>query len=58
MMESHIAIGIDFGATNSSVGVCTDSQVEIIKNDFGETSTPLQVGFSKDSLLFGQDAVK
>jgi molecular chaperone DnaK len=51
-------IGIDFGTTMSSVAVEHEGEVELIPNNFGETSTPSAVAIATDgTVLVGQHAV-
>lgn len=51
------AIGIDFGNTNSSVGVYRNNRVENIPDDQGQKTTPTCVAFSAEGeALFGHTA--
>ncbi|MFJ6895904.1 Hsp70 family protein [Streptomyces hokutonensis] len=50
-------LGIDFGTTNSAVGVFREGRVRIIPNRHGDTTTPSVVAFAPDgTLLVGRQA--
>eukprot|EP01063_Lacrimia_lanifica_P030920 TRINITY_DN4_c1_g2_i1.p1 TRINITY_DN4_c1_g2~~TRINITY_DN4_c1_g2_i1.p1 ORF type:complete len:619 (+),score=220.86 TRINITY_DN4_c1_g2_i1:57-1913(+) len=50
-------MGIDLGATYSSVGVWQDGEVHILRNEWGSPLTPSVVGFSSKERLVGERAV-
>jgi len=56
-MKEHkeIAIGIDFGLTNSLVAVCINNEIKIIPNEIGDFKTPSKVIFSGDQVYIGEE---
>jgi len=50
------AVGIDFGLTNSCVGIWRNEGVEIIANDQGNRTSPSLVGFNDQEQLAGEAA--
>jgi len=53
---AEIAVGIDFGATSSCVGVWRNNDVEIIANDQGNRTSPSMLGFNDQEQLAGEAA--
>ena len=51
-------IGIDFGTSNSRVGIYIDGKVFIVPNSIGEDATPSVVYFTNDNkILVGEDTL-
>src|SRR5262249_47671940 len=55
-----LACGIDFGTSNSSVGVCDTTGAHLLPIQRGTTSVPTALFFSfdDDSTTFGHDALE
>ena len=53
---SEKIIGIDLGSYNSAVSVYEGTEVKIIPNSEGGTTTPSYVGFTKDGIKVGEPA--
>ena len=58
-MEKEYFIGIDYGTSNSSVGIYMNSNVNIAPNRIGERITPSIIYFSEDSdkMYIGEEAL-
>jgi len=56
--NTHIAIGIDLGTTNSCAGWWNSDKgsVDILANEIGERTTPSYVSFTDKELLVGEPA--
>lgn len=54
--EVNTFIGIDLGATNSSVGVWRHNRVELISNSQGNRMLPSYVAFADNEILVGDSA--
>lgn len=54
----YYSIGIDMGNTNSSIGFFSNNKevFKIIQNSNGHKHTPLYVSFTKNNILYGEDA--
>ena len=56
LKEYHV--GIDYGTSNSCVGVFMDGSVHIVPNSLGERTTPSVVAFTNDNkALVGEDTI-
>jgi molecular chaperone DnaK (HSP70) len=56
MAEEAQAVGIDLGTTYSSIAVWNNSQVKVIENEQGKTTTPSYVAFIDEHRLIGSAA--
>ncbi|KDO17175.1 hypothetical protein SPRG_17185, partial [Saprolegnia parasitica CBS 223.65] len=54
--SQSVVIGIDLGTTTCSVGVWRHGQVEMVRNDNGNLSTPSCVAFTDAGRLVGDFA--
>ncbi len=54
--EKPLAVGIDFGTAQSSVGVYYGGKVVIVENDWANSATPSCVAFTDTECLVGEDA--
>jgi heat shock 70kDa protein 1/2/6/8 len=52
-MEKAQAVGIDLGTTYSCVAVWYNSQIKVIENEQGKTTTPSYVAFTDEHRLIG-----
>jgi len=52
-----MCLGIDLGTSKISIAVYRNDKMEVIKNEFDNVSTPAVVGFSNESIVFGETAV-
>lgn len=53
-----VAVGIDFGTTNSAVGIFQDGRVRLVPNAEGTLATPSVVAFTADGPLVGAAALR
>ena len=54
--EYHI--GIDYGTSNSCVGIFMNGNVQIVPNKLGERTTPSVIYFTNDNkILVGEDTI-
>lgn len=52
------AIGIDFGSSHLSAAVLQDGRVDLIQDELGAKTVPNLVAFTRNGVLFGEDAEK
>ena len=52
-----LCLGIDLGTSKICVAIHRNEQIEVIKNEFDNVATPAVVGFSNESIVFGETAV-
>ena len=57
MKEKEYYIGIDYGTSNSCVGLYMNSVINIIPNKIGERTTPSLVCFTNDKIYVGEDTL-
>ena len=50
-------IGIDYGTSNSCVGIYMNSVVQIAPNRIGERTTPSLVSFIDDKIFVGEETL-
>ena len=52
-----IAAGIDFGITNSKIGVFKNGNVHIVPNSMGDSCTPSVVSITEDTEIIGEETL-
>lgn len=57
MQDKEYYIGIDYGTSNSCVGIYMNSTVKIAPNRIGERTTPSLVLFSGNKIFVGEDVI-
>ena len=57
MENKEYFIGIDYGTSNSCVGIYMNSTVKIAPSKIGEVSIPSIVSFSDDKIYVGEDSI-
>ena len=55
MVETEYCIGIDYGTSNSCVGLYKNSVINIAPNRIGERTTPSLVSFVDDKIFVGEE---
>ena len=57
MEEKEYYIGIDYGTSNSCIGIYMNSTVVIAPNKIGERTTPSLVAFSNNDIFVGEETL-
>ncbi len=54
---SNIAVGIDFGNSNSKVAVFKNGKIQMVPNSIGDTSTPSVVTILDEGEAIGEETM-
>ena len=57
MESKEYYIGIDYGTSNSCIGIYLKSKVNIAPNKIGERTTPSIVSFVDNEIYIGEDTL-
>ena len=57
MENKEYYVGIDYGTSNSCIGIYMDSKINIAPNRIGERSTPSLVLFNDKGVFVGEETL-